>query len=331
MFKKEKSKSFVISVPILIIALVAIVNHFQPSRTLIRGVINLENTKEYKTYLQSRLYTYLTNPTWNPTIGFNLENQPQIAGKASILVELNSGKVLAEKNADEKREIASLVKVMTAIVALEHKNLSDEIEISKEAASVGENTMGLTENEIYTLEELLYGLILHSGNDAAYAIAESVVGDKVIESKTQIETFTTWMNIKAKELGLKNTYFADPSGLDDASYSTPRDLVKLTRYALKNPTFREIIKTVDKELVSEKHKYVYLYNQTNLLTTYPGVYGVKTGYTEKAGLCLITYAQKDGVELVGVVLNSIDRRGDMIRLLDHGFSSLKIEIQHNLL
>lgn len=331
MSKKEKNLFFAISALILIATLVAIIIHFQTPRIFIKGFVDLKDVQEYKTYFETQINTYAANPTWNPNSLFNTKNQPEIAGEASIVVDLNSGKVLAEKNADEKREIASLVKIMTAIIALEHKDLTDEIIISKKAASIGENTINLTEGETYTLKELLYGLILHSGNDAAYAISEGVVGENVIDTKDKIETFTTWMNIKAKELGLTNTYFADPSGLDDASYSTPRDLVKLTTYALKHQTFRKIVKTVETELTGQNHKYVYLYNQTNLLTTYPGVYGVKTGYTEKAGLCLITYAHNEGVELIGVVLNSTDRRGDMIQLLDYGFSSLEIKIAHNLL
>jgi serine-type D-Ala-D-Ala carboxypeptidase (penicillin-binding protein 5/6) len=139
------------------------------------------------------------------------------------------------------------------------------------------------------------------------------------------------MNIKAQELGLNDTYFADPSGLENNSYSTPYDLVKLTRYALKNPEFRKIVKTVEIEFKSKGHKDMYLYNQTNLLTTYPGAAGVKTGYTGKAGMCLITYAENNGVELIGVVLKSDDRRGDMILMLDHGFSTLGVAVEHNLL
>jgi D-alanyl-D-alanine carboxypeptidase len=166
--------------------------------------------------------------------------------------------------------------------------------------------------------------MLNSGNDAAYAIAEGIAVDS--------QTFTEFMNIKAKELGLTNTYFADPSGLDDDTYSTPEELVKLTIYALQIPTFRTIVKTREYELPStDTHKYIYLENQTNLLRSYPGVEGVKTGYTEESGLCLITYANNFGHELVGVVLGSVDRKGDMVLMLDHAYAAFGQKIEHHLL
>jgi D-alanyl-D-alanine carboxypeptidase (penicillin-binding protein 5/6) len=184
--------------------------------------------------------------------------------------------------------------------------------------------MGISAGEIYSLRELLYGMLLNSGNDAATAVAEGVAEDE--------KTFVEWMNIRASELGLINTYFADPSGLDDSSYSTAEDLTVLAHFALEHEEFRNIVRTVEKEYsYSEEHKYISLYNQTNLLTTYPGVLGVKTGYTEEAGLCLVTYAVNEGREIIGVVLNSIDRKGDMIRMLDSGFSGMGIRVEHHLL
>ena len=210
------------------------------------------------------------------------------------------------------------------IYSNENKDPDSKIRVSEKAAGTGENIMGITEGEVYTLEELMYGLLLPSGNDAAYAIAEGVAGSS--------DRFVEWMNFKAKELGLMNTYFADPSGLDDTTYSTAQDLARLARYAMKNPRFRSIVGTVDIELpFTETHKYLPLYNQTNLLATYPGVVGVKTGYTEEAGLTLVTYASNEGYELVGVVLNSTDRKGDMVLMLDHGYGTVGVAIEHNLL
>ena len=167
----------------------------------------------------------------------------------------------------------------------------------------------------------MYGLILHSGNDAAYAIAKNV-------SHGNVARFVDWMNIKAQELGLSDTYFADPSGLDDNTYSTASDLIRLTRYALKIPEFREVVSTLSKELVSDTHKYIFLQNETNLLSSYPGVAGVKTGFTEEAGLCLITYVSNEGREVLGVVLKSVDRKGDMVLMLDHSFSTLGVVVDH---
>jgi D-alanyl-D-alanine carboxypeptidase (penicillin-binding protein 5/6) len=137
---------------------------------------------------------------------------------------------------------------------------------------------------------------------------------------------------KELRLNLNDTYFADPSGLSDDSYSTAVDLVKLARYAMQNSDFKRIAGTVNIELpYSDKHKYLYLENQTNLLTTYPGVAGIKTGYTEEAGYCLVTYAKNENIELIGAVLDSENRKFDMIWMLDYGFSVLGLSIEHPML
>ena len=140
------------------------------------------------------------DPDWYPT---------EVVAQGALLVELESGDILVERSSRQKRKIASLVKIMTAVVALEHRNLKDHITVSEYAAFIGENSMGLSVGEAYTLEELLHGLVMASGNDAAYAIAEGIAGDA--------DTFIRWMNMKGEELGLKNSYFADPSGLDDST------------------------------------------------------------------------------------------------------------------
>lgn len=268
-------------------------------------------------YEKTIINSYNPEPLWSPGAPFGISDQPVISGESGLLVDLNTGRVLFEKNSSKKLKIASLTKIMTAIVALEHKDINSKIYVTRTAAYVGENTMYLTNGEIYTLKELLLGLMLNSGNDAAYAIAHGVAGDT--------QTFVKWMNLKAEELGLQNTVFADPSGLDDGNESTAQDLVKLSRYAMKNPIFAEIVKTQTAELESETHKYVFLENQTNLLSTYPGVEGIKTGYTEAAGLCLVTYANYEGNRVIGAVLKSNDRKGDMILMLNHGFGSLGYE------
>jgi serine-type D-Ala-D-Ala carboxypeptidase (penicillin-binding protein 5/6) len=293
------------------------------SAEFLSGVVSIFNTESQKQYEKSLINYFDPDLGWYLGERMGTAIQPEISGTAALLVDINSGKVLYEKDPFDKKPIASLTKIMTAIVALEHKSIQDEITVSKRAADIGENTMGLDEGEAYSLEKLLYGLMLPSGNDAAYAIAEGVAGD--------VERFVEWMNIKAGELGLRATYFADPSGLDNDTYSTAEELVKLTRYAMKNPKFRQIVNTYEIELSGSKHKPLSLKNQTNLLSTYPGVAGVKTGYTAPAGLTLISYAENDGYELVGVVLGSVDRRGDMILVLDHGFSVLGVAIEHDLL
>lgn len=271
-------------------------------------------------YKKTLIKSFSPEPDWQPAEDFGTSTQPIISGESALMVDLNSGKILFDKNPTQRMKIASITKIMTAIVALEHEKLDAKIYVTKHAAYVGEDTMYLTAGEVYTLHELLYGLFLNSGNDAAYAIADGIAGDS--------DTFVKWMNMKAQELGLNNTKFTDPSGLDDDTYSTAEDLIKLARYALKNPDFRDIVKTHDIELKSDTHKDLFLENETNLLTSYPGVEGIKTGYTEEAGLCLVTYAENGGKRLLGVVLKSMDRKGDMVLMLDHSFETLGITVIH---
>ena len=209
---------------------------------------------------------------------------------------------------------------MTAIVALENGKISDELVVSREAAEIGENAMGISEGETYTLEELLYGLILHSGNDAAETIARG--------SRFGRENFVYLMNKKAEDLGLSDTRFINPSGLEGENnqYSTVYDLLVITRYALENPTFAKIVSTVEYEIpYTQDHKYIYLFNETNLLTSYPGVRGVKTGYTDEAGLCLVTYLNHEGHKIIAILLNAENRRQEMKDLLDYSLKILGIE------
>lgn len=290
------------------------------NRKIMRGYINDTDSRNYYNNIV-RLAPL--DPSWLPEYSKDVENQEMIAGESGIIVDMDTNKVVYAKNPDKKMKIASLTKVMTAVVALEHINPEDRIIISSKAASIGENSMGLSAGEEYTLKELLYGLILPSGNDAAYAIAEGTSGD--------VETFVLWMNIKSAELGMHDTSFYDPSGLDDRTTSTPLDLIKLTRYAINSVDLRNIAKTTEIELISDTHKYIYLENQTNLLRTYPGVSGLKTGYTEEAGLCLITTASYENHDVMGVVLNSIDRKGDMILMLDYAYSQYGLKVNHGLL
>ncbi|MBP7927881.1 D-alanyl-D-alanine carboxypeptidase [Patescibacteria group bacterium] len=290
--------------------------HAEPE-TILKGIAP-DPLDKYKDSITTQ---YMPDKDWQMFEKTWLAGQPETISKAALIVNIGDGEVLYNKNSQEKLKIASLTKIMTAILAMEHNKLSDTTTISSRAAKTGENTMGLTAGETYTIEELLYGLILNSGNDAAVALAEASAGD--------VETFVEWMNIKAKELGMTNSYFADPSGLNDSTYSTAQDLARMTRYALKFRELRKIAATVSYALpANEGHKYVPLENQTNLLTTYPGVKGFKTGYTEEAGLCLVTYAENNGVELVGVVLNSVDRKGDMVLMLDHAFNRYGISVDH---
>lgn len=256
-------------------------------------------------------------PTWNP-------NKTDVKGvadiflaptsKAALTYSISDEKVVYGSNIETRLPMASLTKVMTALIALEQ---GDKIYRVSETALVGENSMGLTAGEILTTEELLYGLLLPSGNDAAEVLAQgSIYGRK---------GFVDEMNNRAKQLEMYNTHFTNPSGLegDGDQYTTTMDLLRLTKVAMQNSTFRKIVGTFEKELpYSNKHKYFHLYNETNLLTSYPGVIGVKTGFTWEAGLCLITFYEHDDTQIVGIILGSENRRQEMKDLLDYTLINL---------
>jgi len=237
---------------------------------------------------------------------------PKIEAGAAIVMDMKSGRVLYEKNAHARKAIASTTKIMTAIVALERGNLEDKVKVSKRAANIGGSTINLKEGEELTLKELLYGLMLRSGNDAAIAIAEHIAGS--------VEGFAALMNEKARELGLKNTQFKTPHGLDTPGhYSTAYELAQLTRYALKNPIFSEIVGTQN---ISIGRWNFYTTNE--MLGAYPGADGVKTGYTGQAGRCLVTSATRNNMRLISVVLNCSSRAiraKNSKEILDYAFNN----------
>ena len=241
------------------------------------------------------------------------------------MVDPDSGEVIYQKDAKARLPVASVVKIMTALVALERGQLSDVYTVSEKASKVGENSMSLTAGEKLTLEELLYGLMLVSGNDAAVTIAEGVAQSE--------EKFVELMNEQAKRLGIGDTKFVNASGLDDDNkpqYSTAYDMAVITRFLWENyPVIRMITSTYHKYIeANSTHKAFDLYNDTNLLTTYPGVRGIKPGFTWEAGLCLVTYAENNGKRLLAVILGSDDRRGEMKELLDYGFGYYGIKVNH---
>lgn len=241
----------------------------------------------------------------------------KIKAESALVFDITTQKTLYDKNATKRLPMASLTKIMTAILALENYNKEQSFTVPRDAL-VGEDSMGLSDGETVTLEDLLYGLMLVSGNDAAEVIAAYYPGGR--------EEFIDAMNAKAKALGLLDTHFTNPSGLqgDGVQYTTAYDLMIMTNYALDTyPFFRQVAKTVEHEIpYSQNHKYFYLENETNLLTSYPGVLGVKTGYTPEAGLCLVTYLEYGGHRLIGVLLGSNNRRQEMKDLLDYSLLKL---------
>ena len=252
-------------------------------------------------------------------------NDVSLSAKSAIIVNYDTGEVIFAKNAKERLPVASTVKIMTALVALENSELNDVFVVSEKASAVGENSMGLVKGEVLTLRELLYGMMLVSGNDAAVTVAEGIVQGE--------ENFVSMMNEKAKAIGAGDTVFINATGLDEdgrIQYSTAYDLATIARYTWENYSeFRKIAST-DHIILEEnsRHKAFDLYNDTNLLTTYPGVKGIKPGFTWEAGLCLVTYAQNNGKKLLAVILGSEDRRGEMVKLLDYGFAKYGIKVEH---
>lgn len=243
---------------------------------------------------------------------------PVINALAAVVVEVSSGRVLYEKNATQKRSIASTTKIMTAIVALENANLDEEIVISKRAASIGGSVIGLRAGQKYTVREMLYAMLMASANDAAIAIAEHVAGT--------VEDFAKMMNKKAESLGMEDSHFVSPHGLDrDNQYSTAYDMAIITIEALKNPLFAEIVSTKSSYIPGHS-----LYNTNELLGSCPGVDGVKTGYTGKAGRCLITTVKRGDMRLISVVLGSPTRTAranasrDLINYCFDNFSMHKL-------
>lgn len=248
-----------------------------------------------------------------------------ISAASAIAVDYESGKIIFQKAIDRKQPVASTVKIMTALVALENADSNKVFTVSERASTVGENSMGLTGGEKLNFGELLLGLMLVSGNDAAVTIAENVSNSE--------DVFVSLMNEKAKFLGMNNTKFTNSSGLDDDNneqYSTAYDMAVLARYTWENyPLFRETASTFHEFIdATQTHKAFDLYNDTNLLTTYPGVRGIKPGFTWEAGLCLVTYAENDGKKIIAVILGSNDRRGEMKELLDYSFGTFGIKVPH---
>lgn len=247
--------------------------------------------------------------------------EPNISAQSAILIESTSGRILYSKNSDQKLPMASTTKIMTAICALEYfkGNPDEQAEISQTAANVEGSSMYLQAGEQMSLKELLYGLMLSSGNDAAVAISERVCENQ--------EAFVSLMNEKAKQIGLFNTNFKNPNGLpDEEHYSTASDMAKLCAYALKNPTFSEIVKTKNYKISGDKKAYPrILTNHNKLLSMYEGCVGVKTGFTKAAGRCLVSSAICDDMQLVCVTLNAPDDWNDHISLFNFGFENYRLE------
>lgn len=231
---------------------------------------------------------------------------------SAVMIEQGSGRVLFAQDPDEERLIASITKIMTALVALEEGDLNAIYTVTARDMAEG-SSMYLKPGEQLKLEELLYGLMLASGNDAALAVAHCVAGD--------VEPFVELMNEKAAALGMEHSHFANPNGLDaEGHYSTAADMAKLTAHALENRDFCRIVSTRSITMGER-----YLANHNKLLRLYEGCIGVKTGYTRAAGRTLVSAARRDGMTLVCVTLSDGNDWNDHMAMLDYGYENYRLE------
>ena len=236
-----------------------------------------------------------------------------VSAQKAYVLDAVSGRVLYEKDAMSRSLIASTTKIMTALVVCEQCNVLDRMRIPKEAVGIEGSSMYLKEGEVLTVQELLYGLMLSSGNDAAVALAIYCGGT--------VEGFAEMMNDKARVLGLSGTHFENPNGLDSpAHYSTARDLAVLAAYAMENPIFH---KTVSAKNVKVGERY--LTNHNKLLWRLEGADGVKTGFTKAAGRILVSSATREGRRIIGVTINAPDDWNDHTALLEEGFSQYTVQ------
>lgn len=249
----------------------------------------------------------------------NVSELPKTNSRRYIVYDRISKSMIIGKNEDVKSAMASTTKIMTTIVILEKADLNEKVTVSAKAGGTGGSRLGLKRGDKASVRDLLYGLMLRSGNDAAVALAEHVGGS--------VKGFAELMNEKAIELGLTNTHFVTPHGLDDANhYTTALELAKLTDYAMDNETFAKIVGT--------KSTTIYINNQprqinnTNeLLGVLNGVVGVKTGFTNNAGRCLVTETKRNNMDIITIVLGADtkkDRTKDSVNLIEYTFSKYKM-------
>lgn len=247
------------------------------------------------------------------------EQIPDINSRAAIVLDRETKSILYEKNSNEIRKMASTTKIMTAIVVIENSNLYCTVTISKKAANTGGSVLGIKEGDKITICDLLYGLLLRSGNDAAVALAENVGGS--------IEGFAEMMNNKAKDLNLTNTHFVTPHGLDnDNHYTTAYELALLTDYALNNKTFFNFVSTKS-YTVTINGAPKSISNTNELLGSLNGVYGVKTGFTNGANRCLVTACKRDNFDIICVVLGADTknfRSQDSTKLIEYTFKTYEM-------
>lgn len=246
-------------------------------------------------------------------------SEPSVSAQSAMLIDSDSGTVLFSKSPDIPLPMASTTKIMTAVVIIETCDLDAIVNIPSEAVGIEGSSIYLCANERLTVRQLLYALLLSSANDAATALAIFAAGS--------VEKFASKMNATAERLGLYDSHFDNPHGLDSKDhYTTARDLAKLTSYALTLREFEDIVSTYKESIPSADLQGVrVLINHNKLLKTYSGCIGVKTGFTKKSGRCLVSAAKNNGITLIAVTLNASDDWNDHIKMLDHGFQNYSLK------
>lgn len=251
------------------------------------------------------------------SIGTASDSDPVISAGQAVLTDGETGKILYEKSADEKAYPASTTKIMTALVTLENLEKYDSpitqtVEVPTEAAGVEGSSLYLAAGEKLSMEDLLYGLMLVSGNDAATALACIIGGTQ--------ENFVSMMNDKAAELHCSSTHFTNPSGLfDEDHYTTARDMAVIAREAMKDPTFRKIVAAKDHKAQRTDSDYLTFHNKNKTIFQYDGGTGIKIGYTQASGRTLVASAERDGRSMICVVMSAPDWFQDAYKLMDYGF------------
>lgn len=248
----------------------------------------------------------------------NQNDLSNISAKSCIVICADNGKIIYEKNANSKMSIASTTKIMTALLTLEKAQAEDfDVTITDKMVPVEGSSMCLKVGNILSLSSLAKGMLTVSGNDAANSAAIAIAGS--------VELFSDMMNEKAKQIGMKDTHFVTPSGLDDENhYSTAYDMALLGAYAMENEDFYNIASSKKSDVMfKDTNETVPYYNENRMLSRYPGCVGIKTGFTKTAGRCLVSCAQRDKLRLVAVTLNAPDDWNDHEKLLNYGFLKMK--------
>ncbi|MHC1721939.1 MAG: D-alanyl-D-alanine carboxypeptidase family protein [Aminipila sp.] len=260
------------------------------------------------------LYPLIHNPAQN----ISTAAYPTISAKQAVLMDATTGKILYERNSSSKAYPASTTKIMTALLTIEtveelDSDLTQKVKIPAEAVGVEGSSIYLSPGEAVSIEDLLYGLMLRSGNDAATALAIIIGGNQ--------DNFVNMMNARAKEIGCTNTHFLNPSGLfDENHYTTTADMALIAQTAMQNKTFKKISAAETWEASRAPDKYNYFYNKNKVVHQYQGGNGIKIGFTKASGRTLVASAERNGKQLICVVMGAPDWFNDSYKLMDYGFS-----------